>query len=137
MEQTAAKQNTFSILNIFILTIFLCNRDITICMALYLVRARPRKEILENLQQELNSGKISKIRPFGRALQYSLENARIDTENPDYALWVEEDYCSPPLAMERESVLDQYFNDIDIQRVESEEETWNKIKDKPLLWDKR
>jgi hypothetical protein len=106
-------------------------------MAFYLVRARPRKEILENLQQELNSGKISKMRPFGRALQYSLENARIDTENPDYALWVEEDYCSPPLAMERESVLDQYFNDIDIQRVESEEETWNKIKDKPLLWDKR
>jgi hypothetical protein len=88
-----------------------------------------------NLQQELNSGKISKMRPFGRALQYSLENARIDTENPDYALWVEEDYCSPPLAMERESVLDQYFNDIDIQRVESEEETWNKISDKPLLWD--
>ena len=88
-----------------------------------------------NLQQELNSGKISKMRPFGRALQYSLENARIDTENPDYALWVEEDYCSPPLAMERESVLDQYFNDIDIQRVESEEETWNKINDKPLLWD--
>jgi hypothetical protein len=55
-------------------------------MALYLVRARPRKEILENLQQELNSGKISKMRPFGRALQYSLENARIDTENPGYAL---------------------------------------------------
>jgi hypothetical protein len=106
-------------------------------MAFYLVRARPRKEILENLQHELNSGKISKMRPFGRALQYSLENARIDTENSDYALWVEEDYCSPPLAMERESVLDQYFNDIDIQRVESEEETWNKIKDKPLLWDKR
>jgi hypothetical protein len=30
------------------------------------------------------------------ALQYSLENARIDNENPDYALWVEEGYCSPP-----------------------------------------
>jgi hypothetical protein len=104
-----------------------------ICMAFYLVRARPKKELKEDLQQELNSGKISKMRPFGRSLQYSLENARIDTENPDYALWVEEDYCSPPLAMERESVLDQYFNDIDIQRVESEE-TWNKIKDKPLLW---
>jgi hypothetical protein len=54
------------------------------------------------------------MRPFGRALQYSLENARIDTENPDHALWVEEDYCSPPLAMERESVLDQYFNVIPI-----------------------
>ena len=37
------------------------------------------------------------MRPFGRALQYSLENARVDdNENPDYAIWVEEDYCSPP-----------------------------------------
>jgi len=43
--------------------------------------------------------------PFGHALQYSLENTRMDNENPDYALWVEEDYCSPPSAMERESVL--------------------------------
>ena len=69
-------------------------------MALYMVKARPRKELLENLQKDLSSGKISKMRPFGHALQYSLENARIDNENPDYALWVEEDYCSPPLAME-------------------------------------
>jgi hypothetical protein len=73
-------------------------------MALYMVKARPRKELLDNLHQELISGKISKIRPFGHALQDSLENARIDNENPDYALWVEEDYCSPPLAMKRESV---------------------------------
>lgn len=70
-------------------------------MALYLVRARPRKEILENLHKELRSGRISKMTPFGKALQYSLENAKIDTENPDYALWIEEDYCTPPLAMER------------------------------------
>ena len=33
------------------------------------------------------------MRPFGQALQYGLENARIDTENRDYALWIEEDYC--------------------------------------------
>lgn len=70
--------------------------------------------------QKSSSGKISKMRPFGYALQYSLENARIDNENPDYALWVEEDYCSPPLVMERESMLDQYFNDIAVLRVESE-----------------
>ena len=48
----------------------------------------------------------------------SVENASIDNENPDYALWVEEDYCSPPLAMERENVLNQYFNDIEVVRVE-------------------
>ncbi|MFL6406478.1 MAG: hypothetical protein ACJ71F_05345 [Nitrososphaeraceae archaeon] len=106
-------------------------------MALYMVKARPRKELLENLQKDLSSGKISKMRPFGHALQYSLENARIDNENPDYALWVEEDYCSPPLAMERESVLDQYFNDIGVLRVESEEEGWNRIRDKPNLWNKK
>jgi hypothetical protein len=50
-------------------------------MAFYLVRARPRKEILENLQQELNSGKISRVRPFGLALQYSLENASSTLED--------------------------------------------------------
>jgi hypothetical protein len=106
-------------------------------MALYMVKARPRKELLENLQKDLSSGKISKMRPFGHALQYGLENARIDNENPDYAIWVEEDYCSPPLAMERESVLDRYFNDIEVLRVESEKEGWNMIKDKPSLWNKK
>ena len=68
-------------------TIFLCNDDLASYMALYMVKARPRKELLENLQKDLSSGKISKMRPFGHALQYSLENARIDTENPDYAMW--------------------------------------------------
>lgn len=103
-------------------------------MAFYIVRAKPKKELLENLHQELNSGKISRMRPFGQALQHSLENARIDTENRDYAIWVEEDYCSPPLAMERESVLDRYFGDISVERVELEEEAWSSINDKPQLW---
>ena len=29
-------------------------------------------------------------------------------------LWIEEDYCNPPLAMERESVIDRYFEDITV-----------------------
>jgi hypothetical protein len=105
-------------------------------MTFYLVRAKPKKERLETLKEELNSDKISRMRPFGKALQYSLENARIDVENRDYALWIEEDYCSPPLAMEREAVLDRYFNDISVEHVESEEEAWNSINDKPRLWGK-
>jgi hypothetical protein len=105
-------------------------------MTFYLVKARPRMDLLENLHAELNSGKISKMRPFGRSLQYSLENARIDTEDRDFALWVEEDCCSPPLAMEREAVLDQYFNDITVEKVKSEKEAWNRINDKPRLWSK-
>jgi hypothetical protein len=39
--------------------------------------------------------------------------------------------------MERGSVLDQYFIDIDVLRVESEEEGWDRIKDEPRLWNKK
>jgi hypothetical protein len=112
------------------------NKKVELDMTFYLVRAKPKKERLEILKEELNAGKISRIRPFGKALQYSLENARIDDENRDYALWIEEDYCSPPLAMEREGVLDQYFNYISVERVESEQDAWDSISDKPRLWAK-
>ena len=55
-------------------------------MALYMVKARPKKELLEDLQKDLSSGKISKMRPFGRTLQHSLENARVDdNKNLSYA----------------------------------------------------
>jgi hypothetical protein len=50
-------------------------------MEFYLVRARPRKTLLGNLYGKLGFGKISKMRPFGKALQYNLENVRIDTED--------------------------------------------------------
>jgi hypothetical protein len=100
-------------------------------MALYVVRAKPKGELMADLRKELNSGRISQLRPFGEELQHGLENARMYA---GYAYWVEEDYCSPPLAMERRSVLDRYFDDITVERIESEEEGWNRIKDRPMLW---
>jgi hypothetical protein len=106
-------------------------------MAFYLVKAKPRKVRLESLHGELNPGKISKMRPFGKSLQFSLENARIDTEDTAFALRVEEDYCSPPLAMEREALLERYFNDITVEKVKSENEAWSRLKDKPRLWSKQ
>lgn len=36
--------------------------------------------------------------------------------------------------MEREAVLDRYFDDITVEKVRSEEEGWNMIGDKPQLW---
>ena len=42
-----------------------------------------------------------------------------------------------PLAMERENVLDRYFNDIKVEHIKSEEEGWNMIDDKPQLWSKK
>ena len=89
-------------------------------MTLYIVRAKPKND-LSGLRKELESGKISKLRPFGETLHHGLKNARFDTSN-NYVMWVEEDYCSPPLAMERESVLDKYFDDITVERVSSQKE---------------
>src|SRR5215213_6961723 len=53
-------------------------------MTLYVVKAKPKGELMADLKKELNSGKISKIRPFGEELQHGLENARIHS---GYAYW--------------------------------------------------
>ena len=100
-------------------------------MALYIVRARPKND-LPGLK-ELNSGEISRLRPFGKTLQYGLDNAIIDPKD-GYAFWVEEDYCTPPLAMERGSVLDRYFEDISVQLITSEKEGLDRIAKIPGLW---
>lgn len=101
-------------------------------MALYIVRARPKND-LSGLRKELNSGEISRLRPFGKTLQYGLENAKIDPKD-GCALWIEEDYCTPPLAMERVSVLDRYFEDITVQLISSEKEGLDRISTIPELW---
>ena len=101
-------------------------------MTLYIVRAKPKND-LSGLRKELELGNIAKLRPFGDSLHHGLQNARFDTSN-NYVMWVEEDYCSPPLAMERESVLDRYFDDITVERVSSQKDGWKSIDYMPMLW---
>jgi hypothetical protein len=36
--------------------------------------------------------------------------------------------------MERESVLDRYFDDIAVKPVETEQKGWDSISDRPRLW---
>lgn len=100
-------------------------------MAYYLVKARFHKDLLAELRSRLDTGEIQQMRPFGSALQYSLENARID--QPGWAIWEEEDYCRPPLAQERAAVLDTYFTDLNTERVEKGE-GWARIESQPMLW---
>ncbi|MBI2845002.1 MAG: hypothetical protein HYX86_00505 [Chloroflexi bacterium] len=102
-------------------------------MAQYLVRARPQWEKLSELRSRLGSGEISKMRPFGRALDYSLRNAR--QEGQDIAVWEEEDYCRPPLAQERAAVLDHYFANLSVFPVQPGD-GWKQIEDLPRLWGK-
>ena len=101
-------------------------------MAFYLVKAKPKSNI-NDLRYDLDHGMIHTLIPFGKSLQHSLENAMWDDDG-EHVLWIEEDYCSPPLAMEKEAVLDRYFDNIKVESVSSEQEGWNRIKDKPIFW---
>ncbi len=101
-------------------------------MAYYLVRALPHPD-LTRLRAQLDSSEILKMRPFGQALDFSLKNARV--EENGMAVWEEEDYCTPPLAMERAAVLDHYFSQLEVERVK-EGDGWQQIEYLPLLWEK-
>jgi hypothetical protein len=53
------------------------------------------------------------MEPFGQAMAKALQDAWFDPETGE-AIWIEEDYCSPPLAMERVEALDEYFTEITV-----------------------
>jgi hypothetical protein len=104
-------------------------------MAKRFVRARPNQHRLPELRERLDSGEIEAMEPFGRAMTKALEKARFDPET-DEAVWIEEDYCSPPLAMERAEVLDDYFEGITIVENDVDEAAgWQRIDDLPGLWE--
>ncbi|HJS18675.1 MAG TPA: hypothetical protein VJ785_07990 [Anaerolineales bacterium] len=102
-------------------------------MAYYLVQAKPVEDLLEELRRRLDSGEIKVMRPFGMALQYSLDNARLNRNG--IAVWEEEDYCSPPLAQERAAILDTYFRELNVERVEKGK-GWQQIESLPGMWKK-
>lgn len=102
-------------------------------MAYYLVKAKYHKNLLNELRTRLNSGEIQKMKPFGLALQYGLDNARLDPHDEACAVWEEEDYCNPPLAQERAAVLDTYFTSLEVKRV-NQGEGWQEIELLSKLW---
>lgn len=100
-------------------------------MPYYLVTARPLAGRLEDLESELKQHAFVELRPFGRSLTTSLAGAR---RLPDgSAVWEEEDYCRPPLAQEREAVLDRYFDQIAVEPVERGR-GWERIDELPRLF---
>ncbi len=101
------------------------------CMARYLVRALPKPGAMRRVWEDLESGRIASMRPFGRALDESLRNARFDLRG--HAMWEEEDYCDPPLAMERESVLDEAFELVSVEPV-PKGAGWAALRSLPSLW---
>jgi hypothetical protein len=100
-------------------------------MAHYLVSARPLAQRMEELETKLNEHAFVELRPFGRSLTASLEGARLSPNGT--ALWEEEDYCRPPLAQEREAVLDRYFEQISVEPVERGQ-GWLELEQLPPLF---
>jgi hypothetical protein len=84
-------------------------------VAHYLVTASPREDLLGELAERLERDEFVTLRPFGRALTSALRRARRLPNGK--AMWEEEDYCQPPLAQEREAVLDRYFEGISVEPV--------------------
>lgn len=105
-------------------------------MAYRFVRAQPITERMAELRDRLDSGEIAEMEPFGTGMTTALNEARYDPETGE-AVWIEEDYCTPPLAMEREAVLDDYFEAITIVDPDVDEAAgWKRIEGLPPLWDR-
>ncbi len=100
-------------------------------MAYYLVRATPKPEKLAELGAQLARRAFVDMQPFGPALSKGLTGAR--RMDDGRAVWEEEDYCSPPLAMERAAVLDAYFDSLEVEHVQPDA-GWAQIRDLPLLF---
>jgi hypothetical protein len=102
-------------------------------MAHYLVRAKLKAGVSNELRRRIANQEFLNMRPFGKSLTQAMDGIRHDPKTGE-VLWEEEDYCSPPLAMERAAVLDKYFDDIKVDNL-PEGEGWKRISDLPTLWD--
>jgi len=100
-------------------------------MAHYLVTAKPKSERLGDLLANLRKGAYVSMRPFGKTMTHSLENARLREDG--YAIWEEEDYCSPPLAQERAAALGEFFDELKVAQVK-EGAGWEEIDRLPRLF---
>ncbi len=82
---------------------------------IYKVRARLRPGTEAALLQKLTDGTVAGQRPDGAEIVASMERAVMTGDG--HVEWSETCYCSPPLAHERETVLDHHFDDIETAEI--------------------
>ena len=101
-------------------------------MAYYIVRAELNDSDVTTLESQLRENAYVALQPFGRSLTKGLRGMR---RLPDGRVaWEEEDYCTPPLRMEREAVLDEFFTELEVEQV-AEGEGWAQLKELPRVFD--
>ena len=77
---------------------------------IYRVRARLKPGTEAALLRRLTDGSVAAQKPDGAEIVASMERAVIGEDGE--VRWSETCYCSPPLKHERETVLDDHFEDI-------------------------
>lgn len=76
----------------------------------YLVQAQLKSDVAAEFLRKLLDGTIESQEPDGREIVASMNRA-VATESGDIQ-WTETCYCPTPLEHERETVYDQYFDDL-------------------------
>ena len=82
---------------------------------IYKVCAQLRPGTEAALLQKLTDGTVASQRPDGPEIVASMERAVLTGDG--HVEWSETCYCSPPLAHERETVLDHHFDGISTQEI--------------------
>ena len=86
---------------------------------IYRVTARFKAETTEELRRRLDDGSIASQQPDGQEIVASLYRAVLTST--DTVQWSEMCFCDPPLAHERATVLNRYFEDINTEPIEDYE----------------
>ena len=87
---------------------------------IYRVTARLRPDTATELRQRLDDGSIAAQQPDGQEIVDSLHRAIV---TPDGTVqWSEMCFCSPPLAHERATILDHFFDGITTEAIEDYEQ---------------
>lgn len=82
---------------------------------IYRVRARLKPGTEAALLRKLNDGTVVAQQPDGKEIVASMARAVVTADG--YVEWSETCYCSPPLAHERETVLDHHFEVIETEKI--------------------
>ena len=84
---------------------------------IYHVQAKFREETATEFLAKLTDGTIGDQRPDGSEIVASMDRAVVNSRG--LVEWSELCFCPSPLGHERETVLDQYFNEITTEPVDS------------------
>ncbi len=88
-------------------------------LVIYRVTARFRNDTAADLRRKLDDGSIAAQQPDGREIVDSLHRAVVTRSGE--VQWSEMCFCNPPLAHERATILDRYFDGVTTEPIEAYE----------------